>query len=244
MNNAHPFSSRSKGLILLASFHVLFSVLFAQDTKPEPPPAPPFVAALPASFHAVLSFDNALKAGKALDPAKAGGEILPKEIDVVKVGNIEQQTISWSDKSKTMALFIEGHQLFEDPKTKTVSVFAAEATQSAAAEDIVPCWAFYATAWINATHFKETIKLGDKQCHHYTEGERPLGEDGKTRLQVREAWIDAETRLPIAVRSDAGGVHYKYLAIPSGPITLPPAFQKAWKDYQGQLKRLESMRMR
>lgn len=227
----------------LAIFCALLPSAQAQAPTPFPPPTAPHVAALPANLHWVVTFSDA-KRGNPAPPAQTPGAALQlTEVETVKVDKVERQTLSWSNGSKTTEFFVQGHRLYQDPASKRVSVFGAASGSSAGNEEVFPTSGWYGTSWIDGKNYKDVVKLGEANAYHYAEGERPPSGESETRLPPREAWIDVATKMPLAVRSDAGVARYKYLPPPGAPITLPPEFAKAWADYEGQMIRLQRMRM-
>jgi hypothetical protein len=253
INNWSPFMNDLPGSkpILAALLALGFSACLPSglgQEKNEPPPAPPLVQPLPQNLRWTMSFTIRKELLAPKEPGRAPPlSTFPKEVRITKTGDIEEQAITWSDQSHSTAYFARGFRLHQDPSNGIVVVQTGAIDPEAVHAIPQPGW--FGVEWIKPSSFQGTVNLGGLPCHHYLEKtSAPLPEADSpdapfSKRIVREAWIDAKSRLPVKVVAHLGVVTFAIDPTPAAPVTLPPEFQKAWTDYQGQLTRLQRMRM-
>lgn len=240
---------QSKTLVCLFFTGICFLAIGRGQETPEAPPSLPLVAQLPDS----LSWTMAITIRKDLlvpaDPSQPKLlSIYPQEVQITKTGEFQKQVILWTDQSRTTVYFANGLRLYKDPDNGVVIVESGSEDPEAVRG--IPRPGYFGIEWLNTKYFQGSVTYKDRVCHHYTERTveaiaTPAEAVAKTSDKiVREAWIDAETRRPLEVVAGFGTVSYKYFETPTSVVTLPDDYQKAWKDYETQIKRLEAMRMR
>jgi len=247
MNDRTGFQ-RIPAALLVLGFAACLPSGQGQEQKEQPPP-PPLVQRLPQVLSWTMSFTIREELLAPKEPAQATLPTFPKEVRINKTGGIEEQVLAWSDQTRSTAYFAKGFRLYKDPASGVVAV----QTGAADPDDVhaIPQPGLFGVEWIKPAFFQGTVTLGGIPCHHYVEGtggsaprleagshNRPLSEG-----IAREAWIDAKSRLPIRVLAHLGVVDFTFSSTPGSPVALPSEFQKAWTEYQGQLTRLQRMRM-
>ncbi len=61
----------------------------------------------------------------------------------------------------------------------------------------------------------------------------------RDRKRSRTAWLDAETRLPIAIETELGKFGFEFLAPPGGQQTAPPAYQAELQRWAERERRFQ-----
>lgn len=102
---------------------------------------------------------------------------------------------------------------------------------------------FFELSWIQAKLFQGQVDKEGQQLWHFLQhaDESSLSPDGtfiKTAHPEREAWLNAETGLPVMAREGGTTWTYEFLATPTSPIVLPgPVLEivRKYAKYQNPL---------
>lgn len=187
-----------------------FSFGQSPDAAPERP-TPPLVAAPAEYAHWRIT------AAPAKHPASAT-PLAPKtelqEIEVRKGPSTACMIQRWSNGKSSEAWIAEGYHLSRYPALPDIYVTALALRPAGLNDGMADFHAvFPGFVWLDEKFFAGTEKKEGRTCHHYVDGEN-----------AREAWIDAESRLPVAFRRENTIFVYSFLPRPSQPPTLPDPF--------------------
>jgi hypothetical protein len=176
-------------------------------------PAPPLVAA-PAEYAHWKITASPLKteAPPAPDPKKP--EL--QEIEIRKGPATACMTQRWTNGKLSEAWIAEGYHLAKYPALPDIYVTSLVLRPAGLNDGMADFHAvFPGFVWLEEKFFAGTEKKDGRLCHHYVDGEN-----------AREAWVDAESRLPVAFRRDNTLFTYVSLPRPSQPPALPDQFQR------------------
>jgi len=250
-------------LTLMVFFLGSISWVAAQSKKEEGPPEDPQVAPVPENAKWVLTVD----AGGGADNGKPKVDFLgrpltrgyPKTIEVTKVGRAKKQVIVWgSGKSETHWTYA-GYNVVVYP-SGTVDIFKEGANRNAGGPVAQNLWlssGFLGTNWVTANNFVETDQEKGVLCNYYSfaHAGSDKDEEGRSdgsipremptgtgeRAMKQEAWINAETRLPVKVKMGRFEYTYKFSSAPS-KLQMPEKLLKAVKIYAKRMKSLEDFK--
>lgn len=249
VRDLHWTYGRSRAICLwVALAPWLMPDLLHAQIKPEPP-VPPLVAPCPGMMKLILLLKEDGKQDVPVAPGKddassthGSDAITWKSVEITKTSDIRLIKATRSD-GKTRETWILGNKLFD--KTfdgKQVSCldyhpsfpFFLQTTNTQ----------FYGTEWISLENYKGVVSYEGKKCYHYEKLVR-LPSDGlnlasgsessgntffpESRL---EAWIDIQSKLPVAVTLSEGVYIYQFAAPPQVPLSPP----KEYSDYFVRMK--------
>lgn len=209
----------------LLSWAVLSSALIVRAA--EDAPRPPFVNTAPSQWEVHFTY-----------PTEAGGEArFLKKVSVTKTGDKKREVFDWSDGVQSETWHVAGYVLYQQPHFEAGDVAVLEAEKHLDQGD------FRDLSWIGKASFRGEEKRGGRQCHFY-EGEPVAGGLGNPHAvppQVFRAWIDAETRLPVAV--ERAGVVEEYFFKPGGAagLTVPPLFTRKLEEFLARKKSIKPL---
>ena len=203
-------------LIALAALAAA-TVTQAQDAKNGPLPSPPLVAPVPeyADWTVTIKYPP--------DPPQPPHA--PKrhdwrfvEVHSTKVGKLRRDLVTSRDGIKSEKWFVESMLLWTTPEGK-VSVSESSGAPAPDSADPNPSVVngFPGVAWIGIEYYAGVVLFNEEQCFHYVHYV-----NGDT-----EAWINVESKLPVAYKNAGILYQFKFNPPPVEPLTLPPAYQKA-----------------
>lgn len=174
------------GLLFLAA-----EALIAQDAKPEPPPAPPYVAPAPA----VSGWTIILQASGSTS-ANAESRVTK----VFKAGNRKLEIVDLPQGAKAETFIVNGTSFQRRPGLAPGDIYVESASRASDFPEL---------SWVSAENFIGTKTEGGRKYHVYawtpvtlqmdSTGSAKQMAPARTGTQggkIIEAWIDAETRLP------------------------------------------------
>ena len=210
-------------LFILAITAAGISSSRAQNLADIPPPKPPLVAKVPDSANWTIT-PKSTAATSAPKPTPqgasrfAGGRIV--EVRSTKSGKLRRDVIVYSDGITTTHWLVDQLLLWTTPQGQ-VSASDLSAAEPMDPENPEPAAAggFPGTRWLQISYYDKVIAVEKHPCYHYVHGDS-------------EAWIDAETNLPVAYKSKNIVYSYKFGDPPAEPLILPPEFQKIYDKVQ------------
>lgn len=190
------------------------------SAKPEPP-APPYIASVPAPASWSI---------RSINPPVANPEAPTiKEIRVAKARDKKQELTIWSNGAESESWFVDTFVIYRQPHFVKGDVAILEQRPDSS-DHFFSTSDFSNLAWVGKDTFQRTETVKGKLCYYYENGRHaeqeripePLRD--QIKLAISKAWIDARTKLPVAV--EEGGIRQEYDFTFGSPasLTLPPLF--------------------
>lgn len=196
-------------------------VSFGQNLKEIPPPTAPFVASIPEN--ADWSIETKLKPLPA--PVPDQPEIPGKtdrriaSIHTIKTGKTQYEQTTYGDNSTMERWYVGSYCLYAPPRQE-VSVMDMSSVTDENGQPMSMSNGFRGLEWIKKESYDKVELMERTPCYHYV-------------LNEREAWINVQTRFPVAHKDAAGQLYiYRFNAPPEKNLTLPGAYAKAWEQLQ------------
>jgi hypothetical protein len=186
----------------------------AQDVINYPAPKPPFVAPVPENAEWTINVEYP-KEPKPSPDAPKRNDWRYVEVKTTKVGKVKRDLITSRDGVKQEHWFVDS-MLFRTDSLGEVSVSDLRAAEAADPDEEIPSVpsGFPGVGWLKLDNYVDIVTFEKRPSYHFLKGEA-------------EAWVDAETKLPVAYRR--GNVLYRFTfgPRPTGPLVMPPAYQTA-----------------
>lgn len=232
----------------------------ARSEAPLPPPKPPLLARLPAyaSWVEKIATPSEEPQAENMDGGSTPTKRTLKEVKVIKGPRNRQITKKWSDGLTTEIWVCGDIVLQEEPGLKSIYISTA-ASRSASPMSFGANHSnadFPDLEWISPSNYVGTKPYQGKVCYVFqtkdTSAELkksealaaslPRAESSANSsesqspaptLQIsKTAWIDPETRLPVALNDGIYLRTYTFLDPPSHDPQPPQRFIKAWEKYE------------
>lgn len=208
----------------VGAFFLGVAWLGAADLADIPPPTPPLVADVPNLADWTIEVAQVSGIGaKGKTSSVRSSEI--SEVRSTKTGQIKRDAITYGDGTKRDHWFIGNLMLWKTDEGVIVAndlsaMFVEDPTE---ASPSIPT-GFPGTAWLKPAFFEKVVLQEKRPCYHF------VGPGV-------EAWIDVETKLPVAYKK--GEIIYKYTfgTAPVEPLVLPEDYQKILEKAQRSLDR-------
>jgi hypothetical protein len=108
--------------------------------------------------------------------------------------------------------------------------------------------------WLGLSCYKDVVKVNGRSCYHFHVIPPPqpvrkahMTEEEEMKLpavvitQEKEAWIDVETKLPVALGVEGLIYTYTFLPPPTSPLTLPQTMQTEITRQNSGIERLRKL---
>ena len=200
----------------------------AYSAKDASGPTPPFVAPVPASADWTITAkypppppDAPPKGDKAPDPRIA-------EVHTTKTGEIRHDHVVLVDGNESDQWYVSGFLLTMPPGSTEVAVYDLSNDPPPDPRDGNPTLAkgFPGVGWVKFDAYDQTVPYEKHTCYHYLAGEIGSG----------EAWIDTETKLPVAYKAGDAVYKYRFNEPPTGPLVLPAVYREAMERAQKMIE--------
>ncbi len=203
----------------LLTLLALLSVTLApgEEFTNIPRPTPPFVAAVPARCAWTIAVQN-----KTL-PAPAPGAV-PRpdnrvsEVRSTQVDGVRRDIVVLGDTGTSEYWYLPGVRFW------TTLQHDVDAAPTATQDPLDPFPSsprgFPGVQWVNLASYDQPVRFQKIICYHYT----AAGD--------HEAWIDVETRMPVAYKGPDASYQYTFAAPPDGALTPPAPYQAAMDKYR------------
>jgi hypothetical protein len=195
------------------------------DTS-HPQPTPPYLAPVPSNLHWIVTFSYVEKTDSGTKPAPPPANC-PVSIETTKVGSTRRIVVKFANSPPQQFDIFDKDCYAQDPP------LGLQCRRLGG--DYIPFMffdlGFAFTQCVNPASFKEYTTYQDVPVFHY--------QDGST-----EAWISAETRLPIGA-DQIGSVKtsYQYLAAPDSNAIVPtPEEQKSMQIQKAATDAFKALR--
>lgn len=211
--------------VILATMAAGLTTALAQDSKQIPPPSPPFVAAVPenADWIVTLQYPGAPQAS-----ASPGSSVSsPRRTTAVhstKTGNLKHDRITATDGSSEDHWYSGSLYLWPSSSGQVIVFDTRDNPRDAGDTSPSVASGFPGVGWVQLSCYDKVEPIKERPCYHY------IMKGGAV-----EAWIDVETRFPLAYKCGDVIYQFKFNAPPTAPLTLPPAYQKALDYCQKEL---------
>ncbi len=182
-------------------------------------------------------------------PPKVSQRLLPKQVEVTIVDKVKRIRITWANGKTSEEWTLPGLPVILKENARDGEVFPIQSGQAEAKFD-----KYYTPydasdfAWATPANLKssEPVDFRGKKCYHFESvvaeptisvqapsGSKPGGSRSDSRNMKREAWIDSETLLPVALATDKSLCLFNFPAEPpAGPLVMPAKFAKELAYYK------------
>ena len=188
----------------------------ASASRDSAPPSPPYVASVPENADWTITITNPpLPPPPPETPPQP--DLRATEVHTTKAGALRrnQVTAANSGTPPIEHWTLPNLYFWTTPQGKPIMTDLSSNPPSDGKDaDPESPKGFPGVAWVKLELFDQTLTFEKHTCHHYV---LPGG--------ALEAWIDTETRLPVAYQQGDTVYLYKFNAFPGGTLTLPASFQ-------------------
>lgn len=219
-------------LVLLA---VHAPLLPAQTTAPGaatpdefPAPTAPFVAQPPSPGSWTVEYRASAKDKSSAEGEPATAPRLTK-ISTRSSGTFEERIATFADGT-TQTIYRSGNQVLA--QTTPDSPFLFLLLRSGNGSDPLFQPGFYGTQGVKLDTYAGPEKLGGRDCYVYELSPAIAGSDDDDDVIVaaRQAYVDVQTRLPVALKIGKAQYTFQISSANPGPIKLPEAALKVWRE--------------
>ncbi len=165
-----------------------------------------------------------------------------KEMTVSKADGTRREVSLWMDGQRSERWFYKDLVLFQQPGRPDVYIINSFQLQNMSFKgglDISQS-DFPKLAWVSKEAFKGVESSNKKSCYYF---EKKIAKPGfvpklgakpgdAVETVTLQAWIDAETKLPVSSDDGVSITTYTFREIPQIPLELPPQFAKAIEAYK------------
>ena len=227
------------------------------QTGTAPPPTAPFVEELPKNSAWKIIVTPKEKARDT--PAPAGGApkgtkpppVLPVLKEERRVRFEDNMCIvrTWNDNSITQEWRFDGYVLYMQPGLPTVYVFS-KSQAMAAVYPVMSNSTFPELSWLTAANYNKVEPYKQRPAYVFQEESegsqflpnvpealRPKAKPGSSS-SVKRAWIDRDTKLPLAYDNGTETRTYEYAQPPTTPLVLPANFAAALEKFKRDIASL------
>jgi hypothetical protein len=185
-------------------------------------------------------------------------------VTVTKAGTTRRMVSTWSDGTTSEQWIIPGFQLWEQPGQEGIHIFTTSAlSHSGVHREDYSKSDFPEFDWLSASNYARVESYNKIKCWCFqdklTLGVSPNSlpmsqileenaassgakkhETMPTSTIFKRAWIDTETKLPVALDDGMKIQVFTFLPAPNEPPVMPARFSKVVKDYKDAMSALES----
>ncbi|HSI86161.1 MAG: hypothetical protein ACAI35_10395 [Candidatus Methylacidiphilales bacterium] len=157
-------------------------------------------------------------------PAEAAPSGPPRllEIEVQKTPAVARMTQRWSNGKVSESWIADGYLLTTYPALPDIYVTSLSLRAVGSDDGISDFHSMYpGFGWVEPRFFTAVVTLNGRKCNHFANKEAD-----------REAWVDAETRLPVAYTKGKTKFSYEFLPAPQQDPTMPAAFRTELQIYK------------
>ncbi len=202
-----------------------------QELAPRAP-APPWLAAEPAAGVWTMTFSTEAEKEAAAGDPSAGGRIHPRAIVTTVQSGTRCEIADFGNGASSENWEVDGVRLQpEASNPRNILVFERPADPSGLGGFSPQALGFQAFGWLSGGDYAGMEDFQGARCHHFRSA------DG-----LREAWISADTLLPVAIRQGSLLGRYAFRSAPAATLALPAEFHGALlrhREFAARLRRLE-----
>lgn len=219
-----------------------------QNLESFPPPREPLVKPMEAKASWTLTTQE-IPSTEKKETAPPQPRSLVTSIESVRNGDLKRDLITYASGQKEEVWYVQGQALSaaSSRPEKVVIQSIAALEEGDDREGIfrlvgnpVKSPGYPGLNWVDKRYY-DTVTLFNKTipAYHYVLRGKVDGQD----IVAAEAWIDAQTGLPLGYTSDGALYVYRFAEAPAELASLPPAFAAALqkvKQRQDLLRRLQA----
>lgn len=224
------------------SFSILVVALLAASAARGQEPSRVPVPHPSKNAHWTIQYRRDQEAAKPAEGEEDPGlGLLARSSDYQITGNIARHVLTLKNGAH-QTIYIAGHyKLAFDAELKKVLIVDLERVDAEVPEQLFH-QQYPGFEWVKPEFYEGEAQAGGQPCHHFRYPEEALAEatpaDGDAAaarpagrsLHAWEAWVSAETGLPVAYRQDGVTGIYHFAAPPAAPLTLPPDYLATLKN--------------
>ena len=160
-----------------------------------------------------------------------------QKIHCVKTGEIKRDTFIEADGTRRELWYVGKFALTKYEHSQKVALEDAAGLareRGSKTGSLVYGAGFPGFTWLDLRHYKGVTSVGGRRCHHF----QLPPETGQSGV---EAWVDADTKYPVAIKAEGLVYAYEFHAPPSGMLQLPPEYAEALRRHEAHLKQLNHL---
>lgn len=215
-----------RNLIVLGTLVAAFLTTFVKAEESVPPPKPPLLAPAPDPGDWTLLIKN------PAEPAPESGAAPKADFRIVEVRStvkdkLKRDVITYGTGKSDERWFLGDFLLWKGTNGEVIAHDMRD-TGPGSVGGGFPSVAtgFPSLEWLSMLNYDKVVTLDKRPCYHFVS-------------KTMEAWIDVNTKLPVAAKYGDFLYQYTFNPAPSAPLVMPPEFQATWDLYQARLKKTE-----
>ena len=217
--------------LLLCAAGLTSSSASAQSANPAPDasphvPSPPWVATPPDSAQWRITVKPAKDDASPTPKPDPKNSRQLKQVLCEKQGSVKRDIRIYSDGSTEEYWYTDGLELRPAmPGSTHIMISSASSGPNTDFEkmvDPVSSPGFAGVGWIKAADYRDTIQYMGVKCDHFARDKEGW-----------EAWIDADTKLPVAFKAE--DALYVYSFEQPTAFAMPSAYQHVYDNYHKQI---------
>lgn len=203
----------------------------AQSSLEIPPPSAPLVQKAPANAEWTVA--ARLPETQQTEPVAVTPSTSPKVdsrillVHSTQTGKVKRDQITYADKRQAEFWYVENWFLTTNAQgeseiyDRSVSI-PAEMGEIRLSPSVTS--GYPGLDWLTLGNYKSVVALEKRQAYHYDNGDY-------------EAWIDVETKLPLAFKADGIVYTFTFNEPPVTSLTLPPGHLAAYQKVSKLMER-------
>lgn len=224
---------------LALALYIICSVMaIAQMPSPTQPPRQPFVTNAPICGQWTISFTSiGTTASQAPNKSIKNSplEWKLKEIKVVKVYKDRYEIDSWSDGQTSEKWFHEDRMIFTRPGSPEIYILERNHLNGAMAQ-VFPDYRasdFPELGWLNLSVYVGVQTLQNRACYVFQSKKvDSLPPRNPEDAMNTEAWIDMNTKLPLAISDGMNQQIFAFQNLSPGTLKVPARLVQALQRYE------------
>lgn len=213
-----------RNLSLVLVLAVLCQSALVRAAEDVPPPKPPLLASTPDPGDWTLVIKNpglpAPESGVAPKP-----DLRIVEVHSTQRDKLKRDILTYANGTSEERWFVAGLLLWKSASGEVVAHDMTDSGPGSVGTSIpsVPS-GFVGLDWLSLSNYKGAVTWEKRNCYHFS-------------AKGMDAWIDVETKFPVALKVGDYVFQYTFNAPPAAPLNFPTEFQATWDLYQSRINK-------
>lgn len=173
-----------------------------------------------------------------------GGVPIVKQVTVTKTNDIRREVTAWSNGTTSEVWFYKRYRLANQPPS--ANVFIKRSNGGGDMKGLFPDFGmldFPEMGWLSLSYYKGISTHGGRPCYFF-QREEMIDPAYGIRVPVMQAWIDVDSRRPVALNYGGKAQVYSYSEKIPQALALPEQFSNALDEYEKALAATERSPMK